>query len=415
MLKNLLFIFALFGSIFPQPVQAAAFGQTASTDYTLTYTLDRSTVPALTYNDLTLKINVGDAQSVTASAETGKTALVSFKPATGFALVTTNGSTLQVHVNHATSSAQIGAFTKTTLKDDYQWAWSHSFDDNIYFKQYGIPLFEQYGYRGSLYLIGDKLNTTHGEMWNFDESDVQTMVKKGWGIGNHTMEHFTVYGSSYSYGSPAAAQTGIETNAALLRQLVDQAGRTDYRLIAFAAPMFDANYHPIITSMRAAHDTELLFDESGSSGFMQVDANAPAQNPLGINNASFTALDSTGLVGRDWRIESYGKPNNADDQSFRADFATMIANLNADTHYWLNTFTHNVDSQYGTNETIFGFLPWVYNTYGPAGNHSVWIAPSDEIYSYIQVRNAVNIQLAVASTPSSKALTFTQDLPFVFR
>ena len=68
----------------------------------------------------------------------------------------------------------------------------------------------------------------------------------------------------------------------------------------------------------------------------------------------------------------------------------MISKLDASHHYWLNTFTHGVDSQ-NSDKSIFGFLDWVDLHYGAQGDGSVWVAPSEEIESYLLVRDGIKI------------------------
>ena len=369
------------------PMMIPVSGTGTLQDYTLQYHLDRSAVPQLTYNDLTLKIYVGQAQSVSASVD-GRNTPVRYDHASGEVIVTTSGTNLELSINQAEPSDRLGTFSKAVLKDDKLWAWSHSFDDNVNFKQYGIPAFEKYGWRATVYLIGNEIDNTRNEGWIVDKPDIMNLVKKGWGIGNHSWSHQNVD----ALGGSGAAQNDVARLASYLRQAVDEAGRPDYRLIAFAAPNFDTNYLPVILGMRNSHTTQLMFDESGDGGIMRVDP--------GINDDVFHTFDPNQAVGRDWRIDTYGS-GDSDDQAFRQDLSKMIASLGPNRHYWLNTFAHGVDVSY-PNKSIFAFLPWVYNNYGPGGNNSVWVAPADEIYSYMLVRDGVKVSSSLL--PGSKKI-----------
>ncbi len=313
------------------PLMIPVTGPVALQDYTLQYHLDRSAVPQLTYNDLTLKIYVGQAQFVSASVD-GKNLPVQYDRASGEIIVTTSGTDLELSIIQAEPSDRLGTYSKAVLKDDKLWAWSHSFDDNVNFKQYGIPAFEKYGWRATVYLIGNEIDNTRNENWIVDKPDIMNLVKKGWGIGNHSWSHQNVD----SLGGAGAAQNDVARLASYLRQAVDQAGRPDYRLIAFAAPNFDTNYLPVILGMRDSHTTELMFDKSGDGGIMRVDP--------GINDDAFHTFDPNQAVGRDWRIDSYGS-GDSNDQAFRQDLSKMIASLGPDRHYWLNTFAHGVRRQ----------------------------------------------------------------------
>lgn len=343
----------------------------------LHYTINRSNVPFLTYNDVTLKIYVGKPGEVSAQAA-GQKIPIHYDASTGYALVTTSANSLDILLSGGDiSSSQIGSFTKTALKDDKQWAWSHSFDDNVFFEKYGIPAFEAYGWRGTVYLIGNVIDDTRNESWIIDKPDIQSLVKKGWGIGNHSWSHSYVS----TLGGENAAKQDVIKLADYLRKAIDEVGMTNYRLMSFAAPNFDGDYEQIIMNLRDTGTTQLMFDESGDKAIQQVDING--------SEGFYPMFDPNHSFGRDWRVEEYGN-NGSNDQSFRQDVSTMISRLDASHHYWLNTFSHQVDNDY-PNKSVFGFLNWVYNNYGPGGNNTVWVAPSEEIYSYLLVRDRVVI------------------------
>lgn len=363
------------------PVSELNAGKTPR-DITLQYFIDRKDIPALTYNDLTLKIYVGKVSSVTAKGDDLANIPVKYDPSSGFATVTTNGNALELSLTGAILSPKLGTFTKAALKDDKQWAWSHSFDDNAMFKAKGIPAFEKYGWRATVYLIGNKIEDNRNENWIIDRPDIIQLVKKGWGIGNHTMSHKYVK----DIGQEKARQEIIQL-ADYLRKAVDAAGRTDYRLISFAAPDFDGGYFPIIQSLRNSHTTEILFDEAGDGGMIRVDP--------GAKKEAFPIFKPDSPLGRDWRVEVY-QTGNSFDKSFQSDLNKMISSLNADHHYWLNTFMHWSDDK-KPQQSIFAFLTWVYTNYGPGGKDNVWVAPSEEIYSYLLVRDRSKVSMKIVT------------------
>lgn len=357
--------------------------------YRLRYTIDRSQVPALTYNALSLKIYIGGPGPVQATAD-GKWIPSSYNAQTGYLTVTTTGKVLDVLVSSGTPSDQTGSFTKTALKDDLSWAWSHSFDDNTGFEDRGIKAFDAVGWRATVYLIGDKIDETRDEAWIIDRPDLAKLIAKGWGIGNHTWSH--LYAGKFP--STSAAREDVLRLANYLRGVANDAGRPDYRLIAFAAPMFDADYHPIVLNLRDTKTAELLFNESGSAPIMQVDA--------GVTESEYPLFNINEPVGRDWRMEAYGSDTN-DDRAFREELNTMLGKLDANHHFWLNTFTHNVDDK-PDNTTIFAFIPWLHSNYGPnATKNKVWVAPAEEIYSYLLVRDKTKVNYQMVSSDISVA------------
>lgn len=348
-------------------------------DFTLTYTLDRSAVPRLTYNDLTLRIFIGQAATVSARVDGAQTP-VRYDRQSGYATLTTSGSRVEVQVHQVFPTEKLGAYSKTALKEDYKWAWSHGFDDNVQFKEKGIPAFDSYGWRATVYIIGSKLSDTRDENWIVDRVDLIKLVQKGWAIGNHGWNHDTVQ----SAGGAEAAAREIQRLDIYLRGVVRDAGRPDYRLMSFAAPAFDSDYLPVLLRLRDSRAVDLLFDESGSSSFIRVDRGA-SEPP----NSSYSPFDPNNAVGRDYRIDEFGTGSEYD-KAFRRDIAAMSRRLDADHHYWLNTFTHDVDGK-ADGTSVIAFLPWIDQHYGPHGDKSVWVAPAEEIYSYLLVRDGVKI------------------------
>jgi peptidoglycan/xylan/chitin deacetylase (PgdA/CDA1 family) len=349
---------------------------------TLRYTFDRSGLPPLNHPDVTLKIQVGEAEQLAASAD-GQAVAVQYDRSTGVAVVTTAGAELVITFMPTAPSEGVGTYELATLKDDRAWAWSHSFDDNKGFEKRAIPAFDQYGWRATVYAIGKDLNDSRREDWIMDRPDLIDLLRKGWGLGNHSWSHQSVS----AVGGQSAARSDVLRLANYLRAAADEAGRPDYILTAFAAPNFDSAYHPVLLSLRGSGESGLLFNESGSNGFMRVDQGQH------ISDGRFTVFDPDEPIGRDWRIDRMGSGDDYD-RTFRADVEAMLAALGPDQHYWLNTFTHDVDDR-PAQQSIFAFLPWLYNTYGLGGDNSVWVAPAEEIYAYLLVRDGVKITYSV--------------------
>ncbi len=57
---------------------------------------------------------------------------------------------------------------------------------------------------------------------------------------------------------------------------------------------------------------------------------------------------------------------------------------------WYNSGSHG-----SQEENLAPMIDYVYDTYGPAGDDSVWVAPSDEIVSYALVRELAIVTVEV--------------------
>ncbi len=356
-------------------------------DFILHYELERPDQPRLTYRSITLKVYVGPAAQVSAISN-GSSIPIQYDPQTGTALITTDQSQFDVAVQTGKISSQTGQFSITPLKDNYQWAWSHSFDDNVAFEERGIAAFDQYGWRATAYLIGGSIDETRQEDWIVDRPDIEKLLKKGWGIGNHSWSHAI----AADLGNDSAVRQDVAKLADYIRRIADEAGFSTYYPIAFAAPAFDSDYHPVILAMRDDGETGLLFNESGDRAIVRVDPD--------VKDGEYPIFDPDAPVGRDWRMEAYGK-NDDYDQAFREDLNQMLSRLDDTHHYWLNTFTHGVDFA-PDDQTIFAFIDWLYHSHGPGGSDTVWVAPSEEIYSYLLLRSATTVRFTVSQASQNE-------------
>lgn len=367
---------------------AVSPGTTAILEFSVT----RSNLPALTYHDLTLRVEAGGATNATVTAD-GRT--IEGRIENGRVIFTTAGTNIAVALSGVADRTRLGKFSKAVLKDDKLWAWSNGFDDNKMFKSTAMPLLEKYGYRSTVFLIGSILNDTRNEGWIIDKPDIMRLVKAGWGIGNHSWNHTVVPAergaANVKWGTPgwaptpadmAKAKESVRQTYQYLRAACDEAGRADYRLIAFAAPMFDSRWAPVIADMAKNKDSEVLFNESGNRAFMVVDPDGGATG----SRSGPGAFDPAASIGRDWAIQVFGTGAKDDP---KAKLVAEVAKCGETYHFWYNTLCHGVDAKHG----MMTFVPWVHDTYGQGGNNTVWVAPSDEIYSYLLVRDRSTVTL----------------------
>ncbi|MFK7800372.1 MAG: PA14 domain-containing protein [Anaerolineae bacterium] len=337
------------------------------TTYTLNYAIDRSGAPALTFEELTLKVDVGSVTSVNVSAA-GNSIPSVYDSTAGIVQFTTNQANVSITVTGATQGATFGAVEKAALRDDKSWAWSHGFDDNVFLFA-SMELFKAKDWQGTMYLIGDTLNDTRDEGWIADVPAVHRWMADGWSIGAHG------WNNSCADHNQAAVQQVFNR----LDQVAASSSRPAYQAIGFAAPCFVSDYHPVIQTMRANGITNVQFNESGNSYLTITDS---GQTDFSTDGQTGVAFDRNQQIGRDFRID-YGNPAD-----IYAVFDWASTHSNSDRHIWYNTGGH------GGNEGRYGpVLDYLYNNYGPAGTDEVWVAPSDQVYSYILIRDHSTVTL----------------------
>jgi len=353
---------------------------TAAGAATVQVTVDRAGIPPVNYPELTLLLGVGNATSVTAEAD-GVPLPVTLVAAAHEARITTASTGITLHAHGITDTNGLGAVRKAVLKHDKLWAWSHGFDDNTMFREHGIPAFTNVGWRGTVYLIGSSISDTRDEGWILDAPGIRDLVQAGWAIGNHTWSHWYAE-------DPVEAKADILLCHDKLRAIVDQV-RPGYRLMSFAAPMFDSRYQPVLLNIRDNEPgAQLAFNESGNGYLMRLDPGA--EEP---QYGMATVFDFDAEIGRFGGMVCFNAGNPFGTGCGWSDpgevLQYIVDHRGSTNHYWLNSLDHGVDNDWhaGTQEGVFGFIPWLYANYGPAGSDEVLVAPAEEIYSYLLVRD----------------------------
>ncbi len=346
---------------------ARAFNPFYVTDdnaYLLQYTLDRTAVPDLTFNDLTVIVDIGTTSDYSVYVDGSEIATYNYDGATGELMITTSGEALNVWVNHdGPPAAGFGDIHASLLKDGKKWAWSHGFDDNT-FLEGGADLFEAYGWQSSFFIIGSLVQETRDEYWIFDKPALTRYLEAGWSLGGHG------WGTSCTDTN----QTAVEQSLDLLEGIIAESTRPDYKLISFASPCFVAEYHPIVITIRDEGNYDLQMNESGGRYLMNLDTNVTADYTQDGQQVSHFDFDTE--IGRDPQI-SYA---NASTSTIEI-FDWLATHASADEPFWYNTLAH------GNNEdNIEPVIDYVYDNYGPAGTDEAWVVPSDHIYSYMLVR-----------------------------
>jgi peptidoglycan/xylan/chitin deacetylase (PgdA/CDA1 family) len=343
-------------------------------DYTVNLTIDRTPCPKLYYADLTLKAGAGGATAASVKVD-GQT--VASTIVNDSVVFTTSGSKVVISLTGSTSSANVGKFAKAVLKDNKKWAWSHSLDDN-YSLDDEIAAFKAKGYRALSFLIG---SSASAQM-------VSTMsggVADGWNFGNHTWSH--KYFSDFA-DTPAVLNDINQCQTALYGFL--KPINPAYVVIAFAAPMFDGKYGNYVRKLRDKNQTDLQFCESGNYNRMRVDPKIAGYNgwvPWGYY------FD----IGRyDWVAAN-------DYAGWQKSIDSMHLMANDYRHFWYNSFNHGPEDN---NNLVPKAVNYVYTTYGAGGTKEAWVAPSDEIYSYMLVRDR-----SIVTNPDSTGVRLARHAP----
>jgi chitodextrinase/predicted esterase len=202
---------------------------------------------------------------------------------------------------------------------------------------------------------------------------------KGWNILNHSLDHRTGTGTNYDYEvtqneNILKSKTGID-----VKHFVIPAGDTNYK-----APAFN-------NGMIAVYNQSTDFPGVGG---LQVDGN--------INLSKF-------LLFRNFIT---------DDNSTTSNITQPISNVDSKsingTHYWYNEFTHNVGQTHVGGGLVYStmeyYMKYIEKTYGKSGKDNVWMAPLEDVYEYLFVRN--NIQYTTSLSGNILEITFdTTNIP----
>lgn len=365
---------AMFGQASPgQPDSSTA--SVADAGYTYTFTIDRSAAPQLFYNQLTYVVHLGDISDATVLVD-GEQLQASYDPRGGeLRFSTERAGSVVIHVTGAKPGAV--SVRKAALKDDKALAWSHGMDDNVNL-QAQIELITAKGWRGSLMLIGEKIDDTRDEEWIVDKPALVRLRNAGWSLGTHSWDH----NCDSDSGDDTLRQTIIDGYNRLM-EVVASSDDPSYQVLTLAAPCVISAYTPIFDRLVDEGSTTLRLNETQGEPLMNVDGEEFTDGE--VTAAAMSGADRE--IGRDMSI-------GIDPSETIATLDWMAANAAADRHFWFNTLSH------GNREDDLGLvLDHAYANYGPGGSDTLWMAPSDEIYSYLLIRDATVVTPGDLSAP----------------
>ena len=350
--------------------------------YLFEHTLDRSALPALSHNEITLIIRTNGAQQSRLSLDgqllDGVTNRVRETNGLTTATIRLNrdATVLRVELADPLSTVELGVVEIAPLYDNRRFALSYGMDDNVFLKSH-VDILDAAGYRATIFGITSVIEATRDEPWIVDAPYLRDMVARGHALGSHGHNNI---------GS--ATTQDVQTSFDILRNLLDADPRTaSYIITAMAAPNFDTRYHPIMQQLHNGGTSTILFNESGGGG-ASINV-APGQFDLDAPVGRLLAEDSP--------VEAIG---------------AMDAAASSSTPTWINLLAHG-DTDTGPNSheaTLQAIVDHFAANYADSG----WFAPSDRIYSYLLTRERVQISLTRSrhngvDDPTLPTLTPTPD------
>jgi len=351
---------------------------TASNGQFLFYHIDRTAVPNwVRQPDVTLQVVVGDAQAVTVVAD-GQAIAYDYAHDTGLVTFTTGGSDLILYVAPAGTAqpADFGQISVAPLRNNKQWAYSLTMDDGFLSQlTTGTRYLNRYGYRAASAIEGHWMDED-GSPWDYlQPDDVRALRAAGWSIFNHSYAHFSADAISDLYGDILHAQQVLE------REL------DGYTPLVFTVPFaIVPGYEAVID----AHPHDL-----GLHLVQLADGNTDA---LTFVAPPLTYPNEVLHIGR----------FDVRDAARRFESAYQVG-----APVWLSLHTHNVedtclkqtDGTWTQQEWVASTSEKLYQTYGAAGTDEVWVAPADEVFQYLTVRDAIQVTQVFTSAPPLLSLS----------
>lgn len=197
------------------------------------------------------------------------------------------------------------------------------------------------------------VNSTNYINWN----ELQTMISAGWNVFNHSLQHASGTGTDYVYQ--------IVENTRYIKE------KTGYVTRHFVVPSGDQNY------VAPAFANGMLSVYANNASYLGFPNGLVVNNALNYSNFSYY---------KRFLYDTYYDTTNIFQPIQNA--ANLSVNGN---HLWYSDFTHRVDfGSYGgsLNFPLFAwYMQWVERHYGKSGTDNIWMAPMQEVYEYLYVRD----------------------------
>lgn len=364
--------------------------------YTLSYTVDRSQVPNFYFKDLTFKVKVNQANTIQVVGDNSNVNF-SYDPTSDTIMFTTPASNINVYLDTASTTVNLGQVSTTILKGGKRWAWSQGFDDNMEIEN-SLKAMEKYSYRATLYLIGSNIltpDTEEGGQWLINTDEVPKYLNMGHSIGNHTYNH------DCNVTSAQQAANEVVKADNLFKTFIAASNKKDYFPISLASPCFNSYYTPAISILKQSGQTHVAFNETGNPGNPYVLNRSTSFNAGTGSSDPYTNYTE---VIRDFQYYELQRMYDT------MDWMSNQSKLN-DLYFWKNTSAHgNAEAEI---DSIFGRI---YSKYGdsPTGTKEAWVAPAEQIYSYILTQRNTKVTFlgvvgsgTISPTPSTLTPTIS--------
>lgn len=185
---------------------------------------------------------------------------------------------------------------------------------------------------------------------------LKELYSKGWNVFNHSYSHASGAGTNYAFE--------ISENTSYIES------KTNIKTTHFVVPSGDSNYVPeaFNQGMKAVYNQQSSFP--GSNGLKVEDLTDMSQFRFFRRYVSDERFDESNIREKIDEIASQSSPTN---------------------HLWFTDFTHSVSFEPTGGSILFStfqnYMNYVENTYGSKGTDIMWMAPLQEVYEYIVVRN----------------------------
>jgi len=197
-------------------------------------------------------------------------------------------------------------------------------------------------------------------------AEVKALYNGGWDILNHGYHHATKHGTDFNYEVQQNITTVKQQMGFTMTQFVVPGGESD--------PGYEHDYE------RAA----IKYGNNAVASIKGVGPVIPVDAPVNL-----TAM----IYARDF-IQSVGSDDNHNTANRSLKLLDSIISLNKPV--WFNEFSHGTG-----NSNLWGlsmrftefkyYMTSIAQKYGAAGKDNIWMAPWQEVYEYIWLRDRIKI------------------------
>ena len=287
-----------------------------------------------------------------------------------------------------------GSMRFTNYADDRKGAFSLTFDDGLLtHTENAAPILNQYGFKGTFYVIPPYLSETLPGIWRYGTwPDFQLLANQGHEIGSHTMRHYDL--TSLQWGS-------IDDDSTLLYEL--------YQSKIFIEQKVPSEK---CISLNYPYTLHNPFVDSAASLFYE---NARTLGQV-ANDSSLSENEWYGLKAK---VVEFDLPRNSVDDDLEELFTFLEWTQNSiSNHQWGMIIIHDVipfsdlDSLINdiyepvTNEWLTSLYDFLW---ARSSTKDVWVETVGNITKYIKERDAASYQI-ISSSNQLIEINVTDDL-----